>query len=351
VTAAESYIDHGAYDAATGSIMSAQALVPQRIEAYAAEVLLLYKMRDYDYCLTYAQDVVNNPLITIVGELERQQLADVYYTMGNAYLEKEDYDNAISCLTKALEYNQTNSLYHRDDAIAQARAGHIAAAESLLAEAVALGIGQDSVYMVQGEISYNKGEYEAAIEHFLQAVSAAETGEVRERATLLCAKTYGALGDEYLDQEIALLEDAENNFASAYINERLGDAYARKGRFAAEFYELAITKFKDLYDSGLATYQITENLVILYQQVAQYDLAESLLQTLKDSYPTDYRAYKRLALLEADMQQHRDNLSRDYSAMRGYYEEAAGLYAERGVSDPEMQMLENMIRDLDAGGW
>ena len=71
-----------------------------------------------------------------------------------------------------------------------------------------------------------------------------------------------------------------------------------------------------------------------------------------DKYPDDYRAYKRLAFLEADKQQKKENADRDYMEMKEVYDKALKLYEEsRFDGDTEMQMLENMMRDLADGGW
>ena len=95
-----------------------------------------------------------------------------------------------------------------------------------------------------------------------------------------------------------------------------------------------------------------ENIAIIYQQVDQLDAAEDMLFQIAEKYPNDYRAYKRLAFLEADMQQKKANENRDYGKMKTYYENACNLYEQSGRDgDTEMQMLETMLRDLKDGGW
>ena len=77
----------------------------------------------------------------------------------------------------------------------------------------------------------------------------------------------------------------------------------------------------------------------------------SLFQMI-EKYPEDYRGYKRLAYLEADKQQEKSNENRSYLKMKEYYEKADLLYKiSKSEGDTEMQMLENMIKDLKSGGW
>ncbi len=95
-----------------------------------------------------------------------------------------------------------------------------------------------------------------------------------------------------------------------------------------------------------------ENIAIICQQMEELDQAEDMLNQMAERYPEDYRAYKRLAFLEADRQQQKANGDRDYGRMKIYAEKAGALYekAETG-NDTEMDMLENMMRDLRDGGW
>ena len=64
-----------------------------------------------------------------------------------------------------------------------------------------------------------------------------------------------------------------------------------------------------------------------------------------------YEAWKRLAYLEADIQQHKENKQRDYSQMKEYYDKAVGLYQKQEHSDGEMQQLEAMMKELQDGKW
>jgi serine/threonine-protein kinase len=359
VDSAGDYIEAGNFDMAGSAIDQAIELIPNRIDAYSKQATLFYTMGNYDECIAYCRDVINNPSYNMNDENDEHLLGNVYFILGNAYFEKDDQANAIICFEKAIELNQTNNQYFRDYAISLAKTGVIDKAESVLKTAIDLGLGQDSIYIVQGEIEFSKGNYTDAEQYFSSAISTAETDSLKQRAVLFCAKSYQNLGNSYLDKEIALLENAENSLgtsANFHIVERLGDAYTRKARLSAsaKYYDQAIKKFEYLYDNGYTTYQIMENIAILYQQVNNFSSAEKMLTSMAEKYPDQYKVYKRLAFLEADKQQRRSNSDRDYHKMKIYYDKAFELYESaeaKGVSDTEMQMLQNMMNDIKSGGW
>lgn len=359
VEAASTYIAEANYSQAEEAIEEAIGLLPNHIAAYEREILRLYSMGDYDETIAYARDMINNPAYTVEGEVDEEILANMFYVLGNAYLEKEDYSNAANCFQTAIEKDLGNSLYFRDYAIVLAKSGQSDMAENELKAAIGLGLGEDSIYMVQGEIAYSRGDDISATKWLLDSVRSSEDEELKRRATILCTQAYRRLGDEYLDQEIEMIETSMNSFgveASMHMKEQLADAYARMARQseenAAEYYPKSLKTFQELYESGYSTRQMMENIAILYQQMDRMEDAEMMLNQMAEKYPEDYRSYKRLAFLEADKQQKRENEERDYIKMKEFYDKAVELYQQSKIDgDTEMQMLENMMQDLADGGW
>ena len=82
----------------------------------------------------------------------------------------------------------------------------------------------------------------------------------------------------------------------------------------------------------------------------RFDEAEDFLLQMAGQYPERYEILKRLAYLEADRQQMKDNADRDYSQMQTYYEKAKEMYSEK-EQDMEMDMLDRMMQELKDGGW
>ena len=96
--------------------------------------------------------------------------------------------------------------------------------------------------------------------------------------------------------------------------------------------------------------QMMENIAIIYQALGEYEQAEQMLFSMADQYKDSYISYKRLAFLEAEKQQVKENQDRNYNRMKEYYDRAKELYGDQDT-DQEMQMLENLIQDLRDGNW
>lgn len=360
VEAASELIEAGEYEQAITELNTAMLRRPKKITAYERQTYLLYSTGAYEETVTYGQSVINNVYITLTDSSDYSSLANIFYLMGNSYMELEDNTNAASCLKQAIDYDSTNGAYYRDYAVVLARTGNTQEAEEALEQAIALGLGQDTIYMTRGEISYAQGNYEEAVSQLSDAILATQDSDLMTRAAVLIAKSYESLGDEYLDDEISFLELTLGSLgldSSMQLQEMLADAYAgmaqiSEGETADEYYEKALSGFLALYQMGYSTRQMMENIAILYQEMGLFDEAADMLWQMADQYPDDYRTYKRLAFLEADIQQGLENSARDYSAFLEYYETALKLYEAAGSSgDTEMQMLEVMLQDLQDGGW
>ena len=212
--------------------------------------------------------------------------------------------------------------------------------------------------MVRGEVSFVQNRYEEAAEYLEQAISTSTDGDLRKRAVLLYDDIFRELGDAYLEEEIAFLEQEESresgSAAGMNLTERPADAYARKaeadGESREEYYRKALDRFLALYENGYTTRQMMENIAIIRQALGEYDQAEEMLFAMAEQYPDSYISYKRLAYLEAERQQEKENQERDYSRMKEYYDRDRELYGDQDT-DQEMQMLDNLIRDLKDGNW
>lgn len=108
--------------------------------------------------------------------------------------------------------------------------------------------------------------------------------------------------------------------------------------------------FLAIYEEGYVTYQLQENIAILYENLQDFDEAEEMLLTMAESYPERYEVYKRLAYLEADRQQTKENEDRTYQQMLVYYEQAKERYSGE-AQDAEMDMLDVMMQEIRDGGW
>lgn len=345
------------YEAADRLLSEAKELSEARIEAYEEEVRLLYVSGNYEECIKLGENYINTQPFLMESDEDGQSFGNLYFLVGNAYFELEDYPDAGNLFMNALEYNAENGLYYRDYAITLAKLGQADEAQAQLDKGISLGLGQDSIYMAQGEIARVRGQYEDAIGYLQQTIDTTADQQMKKRAVLLSRDVYRTIGNEAIDQEIALLEQYREQYESGgdlVMAEYLAEAYARKARAdeaqADSYNEKALALFQNIYDSGRVTYQLQQNMAILYEDMERFDEAEALLLQMAESYPERYEVYKRLAYLEADRQQSKDNEDRDYSRMREYYEKAKEKY-DGQPDDMEMQMLDSMMQELRDGGW
>lgn len=346
----------GNYEKAIHAMLSLEEDYADRVEAYERELYYYYMEGRYRECAERGNDIIDLQLIQVRDDAQTEKLGDIFYLTANAYYELDDYGRAQKAVEQALECNRSNSLYFRDYCIILARQGRLYQAEEALEKAVELDLEDDSIHYAEGELCVVRGQVDEAVGHFRTTIDITGDAVLRKRAVLLCAS---ALRDNgRFDEEIALLEAARAQtdvHEKMVVTEYLADAYMRQGDLHPEqlalYDQKALTLFQELMQNGYVTYQLQENMAVLYEEMQDFDAAEDVLTKLADDYPDNYRAYKRLAFLEADRQQYLDNRARDYTAMKEYYDKCRELYGQQDTEDVEMQMLDSMIQDLRNGGW
>lgn len=346
----------GNYEKAIDAMVSLEEEYKSRVEAYERELYYYYQAGLYQECADRGNDIIALQLIETTDDAQKQTVGDIFYLIANSYYELEDYSKAENAMESALKYNQTNNLYFRDYCIILAKQGNLYQAEEALEEAIELGLEDDSIHYAEGELCVVRKQIEEAIEHFKTTIDITDDAILEKRAVLLCAT---ALRDNNrLDEEVELLETARNQIdtqAKMVITEYLADAYMRQGdthpNQLVSYNQKALSLFQELMQNGYVTYQLQENMAILYEENQDFEASKSVLMKLAADYPDNYRVYKRLAFLEADRQQYLNNSQRDYSTVKVYYDKCKELYEQQNVEDPEILMLDNMIRDLQSGGW
>ena len=345
------------YDGAVLCLSQAKELYSERIDAYEKEMQVLYQSHEYERCIQKGEEYLNTIPFEQEQDADKEKYANLHYIIGNAYYEIDDYANAELYIGKALQYYGGNGLFYRDYAIVLAKLGRVEAAKKELEKGIEKGITEDAAYMVQGEIANAEGRYEDASANLRQTIAMTEDADMKKRAIFLCVDVYRNMGEAYIDEEISLLEGNIGQYDSIdalAMTEYLADAYARKARidmaYADEYYNKALEMFQNVYESGYDTYQIRQNIAIIYENLNRFDEAQEVLTELSQDYPQRYEIYKRLAFLEADKQQMEKNADRDYGRMMEYYSQAKEKYAESG-QDMEMDMLDTMVQELKDGGW
>ena len=340
-------IGNGDYDI-DSLLDEAQSILPKRIDAYEAKVESLYKSGNYNECISYGTDAIDSPKYDVITKDDKDSLGNMFYIVGNAYYENEDYSSAIANFQKAIEYNATNPLFYRDISISEAKNGNTEDAITYLNYAVDHGLEEDSIQMAKGEIEFSKSNYDLAIESFERAFELSTDDSVKRRDMVLEINTYKKMGNESLDKAIEFMKNREGEFgdSSPYLIESMADMYARKGDYQNAATYLA--KLKNIGDISLRTYS---NIAIVYQNIGDMTNAKKYLNEMIDAYPNEYESYMRYAMFEADEQSRLPNESRNYSDFAKYYNKAVELYQNAKADDVEMKKLSSMAEQLKSGGW
>ena len=145
----------------------------------------------------------------------------------------------------------------------------------------------------------------------------------------------------------------ENNIG---VLEELAKTYSDLGSDTGEveYYQKAISVFKQIQSQGMGDYNTSYNLSVLYQNIGDYDSAEKELTQILNSYGEDYKTYKSLAFLEIARQSQIANEQRDYSKFKEYYEKADELYQKQlssNANDMEMDRLKELHNQAVSNGW
>lgn len=338
-----------------------QQIAGEHFHAAYEGLTLLAQQDDYARTISEAVKLLNERSYANAMKNEPEKKADILYMAANSYFEQDDYASAVEYYREAVLYNQTNPEYYRDYAIALAREDRLDEAKEILDEAVALGLKEDHIYLVQAEISLAEGEEAQAVEKFRRAIDLTENEYLRARAYLLCARAFRKAGD--YEGEIQILEEARQQVEPSRLPSvvrALGAAYMRKYNQISDSAEKqscaaqAVECYENLVQGDTPTFNDRMNLAVLYEIQEDYERAEKLLLEMQQEYPDDYRIYMRLALICCSVEGMKEQEDRDYTEAERYYEMAEQFYEKNrnsGESDEVMQNLEDVMEQLYRKGW
>ena len=328
-------------------------LVDVYLPAYA---IILYTNKDYEKCMSYPSSVIN---VDITGnELnDLGLLADMYMMSADSAFELENYKNAIDLYKKTLSYSELLVDCYRDMTISYARLGDIESAEESLSKAKGLGISDDRLELMQGEIHAAKGEVDEAYDSFVNAIQLTDDDYICFRALLVCDKTL--LADTANTQEnaakmIKLLNEQKNLVSLEYsgiVREMLANEYA-----VTEDYENAADCYQSLLDDGLLNYSLQKNYFnILFSKLQSYEKCLELLSNMKSQNSEDYWVEMNYSYTYISIENDKTNqLQRDYSRAYASYKTALEqyeFYSRDGKTDANMDRLKGLINDLISYGW
>lgn len=341
-------------------LSQAMLLCPKRIEAYNGVAVLLYKQAKYEECISFLEKTLRDQQLQTSKNYETD-FANISYILGSCYMEQQNYKFAEQQFEVAVLYNPQIAVYYRDLAIVQARTGKLEAAQQTLNKMAETGKDENDVLMVKAEIINATGDYEQALALFEQVYRFSADVSTVSRAYLMAAETCQYLGNEMIDKEIGILEQACNVLDSTHNSlhmQRLASAYVRKGDSsvgeAEAYYQKAIACYDKLIAQGYDIYTVSQNLAIVQMNMGDYQSAEKTLLELEQMYPENYKVYTRLALLYAGWEATKNVNARDYTKTKEnailaleYYEKVANNVGE----DNEIIRLNSLIEQLKAAGW
>lgn len=345
IAQADESLNQGAYEAAEEALASAMESKPERIETYERKALSLYQQGQYEECVSYGLAVVNSPAYTLETQTDKELYGDLLYVIGNAYYSQGDYSNALQMFQEALNYRTDNSAYYSDLAITYAKTGNLDQANAILSQSEALGLTEDSIYLIEGETAYAGGEPQRAADLARQTLSISETKATQVRGILLYIKACSDVGDVSADS-LSYIGQWDQRLGDMQVTERLAELYAQQGDYSS-----ALELMQALRNKGYVTFQLLENIAVLYQQMDELTLAQETLTQMEEAYPERYEVWMWQCYLDADVEQHKDVTERSYTQLQAHYEQAASLYESSGETDSEMQQLEVMVQELQDGGW
>lgn len=345
---------------------AATQIKPERLEAYVQKALYDYQKREYEIAVRYIEQEIL-PREEFYGQ---DSMADVYYILGNCCFELEQYENAIIYYRTAIDMNDQRPDFYRDYVISLVRVGDASKAEEILVEAEAKGLSSIDLLLVNGELKKAKGDCEGAEADLRQCIDETEDDYIRMRAYVICDMVYreqdtalrGTEGSsentEYLVKSQNLLEEARTGVGlenRLLIYERLAQTYIDLQELTSDnrYGDAAVSVLQEVIHQGWGTYLTYNNIAILYQKMGLLADAENTLNQMLELDAENYIAYKRLAFLEVDKQNQKENADRQYEDFLQYYEKAKELSEGSVVKeqDLEMQLLDQLYQQIEEGGW
>lgn len=354
----EEYIEEGDEESFETVYEACISQAPDRIEAYVRKAQLLYQQGRYADCINY---VSQTAMTVISDDSDPSELGRLYYILGNAYLDSGENDAAAQSLERALRYTADNSEYYRDYAIALAREGSTGQAQTVLAQAEDMGLLDDQIALVEGEIEEADADYDKAIESFRYVTENSADSTILARAYQGIGESYESKNpsEEERQEEVRLLTQALTALPADRtpgILEQLAQAYIYLYDSTGQntYADSAVEALEKILSGGWGSFVTYSNLILLRQEEGMLEEAKTYAEEMLRIYPDRYETYKRLAFLDIETQQGREESARDYSAFKEHYQKAVSLSSDQldqNDSDPEMWILEDAYTQLVQGGW
>lgn len=350
---ADAAIQSGDFEIAKDYIAKAKSYIPKNPEAYYEEIFMAFKSGNYQECVNLWHDYSS--------ELEMQNFAlkcNLYFVVGNVYFELENYDNAILNYNKALSIEPQYKDCYRDLAIAYARNGKIDDASDILEKAENIGVSNEQIFLMKGEIEAYKENYSVALDYIEKSISITQDEYLLLRGITVHNRiTADNTGD--LNRSVKIINDNLKKFSSSYKDyavEILGNLYKQLGDKTRneEYYIEAVKQYKSITSNYSQNYVVCKNCFELQYHIGDYEYALKTLSEMEKNYVEDYWIMMNYAFTHIKLQESIENKNRSYAEAYTYYkkaEEYYKIYSRNGKTDPNMELLSAYINQLIDGGW
>lgn len=335
---------------------------PNSAEPHYYKALMLYTNQNYND----AQIYINENLINNISELSDEMCSDIYFMSADILFRQENYSEAAEYYKKAVGFNPENADIYRDYAISLARLGDAENAENIMQVAVNMGLSEDGIFMVSGEIQFMRGEFPEAVNSLKRVIAVTDDNILKRNAYLLCSRAYreqyGTGNEEVMLANISVLEEALIDLTqdmTMQIREYLAQAYIDYGEVSGrtEYYAKAVNLLDDMKSLGWSNYQTEMNIAVLCDRIGDTVTCKRLLLEMSDNpeyEPYYFSIFTRLAYCEAEIQGKHENNERDYTEFDKFYnsaKDAYEIYTANGNSDPEMGKLKQLRDEMVSLGW
>ncbi len=355
---AEANIKSDDFEKAEEVIQAALSYMPDMAEAFYEKLHLYYEQGEYEICIDYYQNHSN------VFEINNFELkGNMYYLVGNAYLELERYKESVIAYENALRFNYNSSECYVDLAISYSRLSNIEEAETALNKAEAVGAENDSVMLAKAELNSVKGDFEIALTN-LEEAARITTDDYKLYRMLntysnICMNNADAIMNSHIRAAdfIGIYEARVSTKYIDYVDDMIASHYmaAGKEKKNVEYFNKAVEYYEKLMESPIFYESASHSCCdIMIWELKDYQGAFNLLDKLNNSSDGDYWVMMNYAFAHIGYESTKEKTDRSYLLAYDYYQKAKELYkqySKNGKNDPEMDTLEQYIQQLKEGNW
>lgn len=272
----------------------------ERFESEHNDLVFYYQDGGYEEAINTGINILNNSKYENI--MESDNIAQIFYVIGNSYFEIDDYTNAAFYFGQAISNVsdiKEHTDYYCDYTVALIRSGQKEKAQEALNMCQEYGMQSTSLDYIYAEMLVGNGNYAEALEKIDILITL--DMDLRQKTHILALAGEASKKICNYERQIQYLEKARKIDNSISVLRELGSAYikyADSGNLHVtekkKYYELAKECYLDLTGRNYVSYNDYLNLAICYRATGEYRKSIRVLEDLEKEY-SDYRIYMHLA--------------------------------------------------------